>query len=346
MARIRSIHPGLATDEKFMSMSAYAMATWPLLWTECDDHGAFAWNPVVLKARLLPYPLVKMEDILAEWEQLGCIKKIEIGGKPVGLVRNFCKFQRCRRPQYIYAIPDEWRTFIGLSDADGIIIGTHGVEIAADDEGQDDDLDDTHTLETPIARTMSVTETVQGASRRTMSGISPHSRVGEGDSRVEEETTSLRSVVPPKARKVGSRLPETWIPSETDSAFARSQGLSEEASAREAAKFRDFWLAKSGRDGTKQDWSATWRNWVRKHCEMAGIRAPQPQANGHAPPDGPTPPADESIDRARLAAGRQRKMWSRPKWGPAPHEPGYLGNPTFLLPDDGRNWVEWRPGSG
>lgn len=28
-------------------------------------------------------------------------------------------------------------------------------------------------------------------------------------------------------------------------------------------KFRDFWIAKAGKDGTKLDWFATWRNWIR-----------------------------------------------------------------------------------
>ncbi|WP_325095434.1 helix-turn-helix domain-containing protein, partial [Burkholderia contaminans] len=31
----------------------------------------------------------------------------------------------------------------------------------------------------------------------------------------------------------------------------------------EADKFRDYWHAKSGKDATRTDWPATWRNWVR-----------------------------------------------------------------------------------
>lgn len=31
----------------------------------------------------------------------------------------------------------------------------------------------------------------------------------------------------------------------------------------EADKFRDHWTAKTGRDATKADWQATWRNWCR-----------------------------------------------------------------------------------
>lgn len=30
-----------------------------------------------------------------------------------------------------------------------------------------------------------------------------------------------------------------------------------------ADRFKDFWVAKAGKDGTKLDWLATWRNWVR-----------------------------------------------------------------------------------
>jgi uncharacterized protein YdaU (DUF1376 family) len=31
----------------------------------------------------------------------------------------------------------------------------------------------------------------------------------------------------------------------------------------EADKFKDFWMAKAGRDAAKADWYATWRNWCR-----------------------------------------------------------------------------------
>lgn len=30
-----------------------------------------------------------------------------------------------------------------------------------------------------------------------------------------------------------------------------------------SASFRDYWVAKPGKDGRKSDWLATWRNWVR-----------------------------------------------------------------------------------
>jgi len=62
----------------------------------------------------------------------------------------------------------------------------------------------------------------------------------------------------------GTRLPADWSPTEDDRAFASALGVAVE---REAASFRDYWHAKPGADGRKTNWSATWRNWVRRTSE-------------------------------------------------------------------------------
>lgn len=62
----------------------------------------------------------------------------------------------------------------------------------------------------------------------------------------------------------GTRLPADWVPTEEDRAFASALGVAVE---REAALFRDYWTAKPGADGRKTNWSATWRNWVRRSSE-------------------------------------------------------------------------------
>ncbi|KXX64035.1 hypothetical protein [Marichromatium gracile] len=38
------------------------------------------------------------------------------------------------------------------------------------------------------------------------------------------------------------------------------------------AQFRDYWVAKPGREGVKADWLATWRNWVRREAPPATAR--------------------------------------------------------------------------
>lgn len=69
------------------------------------------------------------------------------------------------------------------------------------------------------------------------------------------------------ARKRASRLPEGWKLSEADRAYAVSQGLPSAHVERTAEKFRNYWLAKSGRDATKTDWHRTWCNWVLREAE-------------------------------------------------------------------------------
>jgi len=63
-----------------------------------------------------------------------------------------------------------------------------------------------------------------------------------------------------------TRLPETWnIGNELYSwTQAEAPNLN---MAREAAKFRDYWLSVPGQKGTKTDWDRTWKNWVRNNVE-------------------------------------------------------------------------------
>lgn len=76
-----------------------------------------------------------------------------------------------------------------------------------------------------------------------------------------------------KAHDNGSRLSPNWEPNSAEIAFAVEWGCDWE---RIRDEFRDYWVSKT-RDATKLDWSATWRNWVRR----AGKKPAQP-----------SPPAD------------------------------------------------------
>ncbi len=83
--------------------------------------------------------------------------------------------------------------------------------------------------------------------------------------RIEElkDSTSLRSV---EAR--AARLPEDWMPSDADIAFAKR--LIPDRVQTEVDKFRDHWHASASRNAVKRNWPAAWRNWCRKAVEFAG----------------------------------------------------------------------------
>ncbi|MGY6643803.1 MAG: hypothetical protein ACXIVD_01160 [Salinarimonas sp.] len=114
--RIRSIHPGLFTDEAFMSISATARVFLMGIWCQADDRGVFEWKPITLKARLFPADAVDTESLLSELENVDVIKRFEVNGRAYGVVRNFGKYQRPRDPKAVHPLPD---ALFGYAATDG-----------------------------------------------------------------------------------------------------------------------------------------------------------------------------------------------------------------------------------
>lgn len=100
MARIRSIHPGQWTDDEFVSMSMAARLLAIAIRNEADDRGCFEWKPLRLKMRLFPGDDVDMGRLLGELQANNQIMQYEVDGKTYGAIRNFCAFQRPKKPSY------------------------------------------------------------------------------------------------------------------------------------------------------------------------------------------------------------------------------------------------------
>lgn len=114
MARIRSVHPGLFTDEAFASASMGARMLLIGIWTEAWDDGVFEWKPLTLKMKIFPVDNVDVPALLAELEGLHFFKKFDVDGKPYGALRNFCKFQRPKTPNSSRVLPSDFRMYVGL----------------------------------------------------------------------------------------------------------------------------------------------------------------------------------------------------------------------------------------
>ena len=80
------------------------------------------------------------------------------------------------------------------------------------------------------------------------------------ETEAQTQTETNKRSITPAAR--GSRLTTDWAPD-----VIVNEKLSEQFPDYDLTAiletFRDYWVAKSGRDATKLDWNATWRNWVR-----------------------------------------------------------------------------------
>jgi len=112
VARIRSIHPALFTDEAFASLSMAARVLLIGLWTEADDQGVFDWKPITLKMRLMPVDNVDVPALLLELESAEVIRRFEQDAKWFGAIRNFCKFQRPKTPKYRQLKSSDIRNFV------------------------------------------------------------------------------------------------------------------------------------------------------------------------------------------------------------------------------------------
>lgn len=117
MARIRSIHPGIFSDPEFASLSDAAQIFYLGLLTEADDNGVFDWNPAKLRIRLRPGKDGAVDALLSELVASDKVRSYELDGRKHGVVRNFRKFQRPKKPKSWFVIPPEFRTYAGLDEA-------------------------------------------------------------------------------------------------------------------------------------------------------------------------------------------------------------------------------------
>ena len=106
----------------------------------------------------------------------------------------------------------------------------------------------------------------------------------------EKKTTSLRRA---------SRIATDWaLPLEWGEwAMRERPTFTNGDAARMADRFRDYWIAKPGKDGTKLDWFATWRNWVRSETRIRGSPASVSEQNQAALAEWKTQHSQRIIDQ-------------------------------------------------
>jgi hypothetical protein len=116
VSRIRSVHPGLFTDEAFAGCSPLARLLWIGIWTEADDQGIFEWKPFGLRMRILPGDKVDGEPLLVELIASNMVRQFTHGGREYGAIRNFGRFQKPKKAKKVHPVPHELRTYVALNE--------------------------------------------------------------------------------------------------------------------------------------------------------------------------------------------------------------------------------------
>jgi hypothetical protein len=264
--RIRSAHPGLLTDEAFMTLtveSPLAVALIIGLWMESDDAGTFEWKPLTIKARVLPAVSDSVVDLLATLVRLDFIKKFELADKSYGVVRNFVKFQRPKKPKEVHPFCDAMRLYAGFN-ADGKRPNA-GTGRPSDDDGSE-----------PVSNSAETTSELQP--RREEEGGKMKEEVkskadallgaGAPQSQIDIEDlfrSAVADAVPiaPAAKlsraKARSQISETAQPTPADVKAGIAAGIDPPAFRVQWNKFRDYHRAKGS---VMADWSAAWLTWL------------------------------------------------------------------------------------
>lgn len=219
MARIRSVHPSLFTDESWVSCSPLARILYIGLWTDADDQGLFEWKPLQIKMRLLPGDAGEVVSMLAELEGVGLICAYEVDGKRYGAIANFRKFQRPQKPNAIHPLAENIAEYVCLSMTDK-----------------------------PTVEDQSATVPV----------IPPQMEDGGGKGEETTVAIAPVVVRPPKP-KASKRCPEDWSPSDADRGVGEAEGLTSGEIDRALAKMRDhsFKTARTDWSATFRNWLRT-----------------------------------------------------------------------------------------
>jgi len=97
---------------------------------------------------------------------------------------------------------------------------------------------------------------------------------GKGEEREERTDDSGKRE---SRSAAGSRLPTDWQPPQELIDWAKLERPDLNVTS-QIDRFRDYWTAKAGKEATKRDWPATFRNWIRNARADGWSGQPMPAA--------------------------------------------------------------------
>lgn len=263
-SRIRTIKPDFFRHEALYE--AECETGLPLriafagLWTVADREGRFQWRPRILKLDVLPFDEVDFSRVLDALASRGFIVKYAAGGQDYGHIPSWTRHQVINNREAASTLPAPGAEACPTREA-------RVPDAAPTLERRDADAQGT-----PLVQ---VTGEGKGREGKNASMTRPSSSDGitpELETKPDKpgKATRLKAewTLPPPWRDWASAEYPHWTPATIEAI---------------AAGFRDHWIAKPGKDGTKLDWEATWRNWCRSDITQRAYPPPRQQAAAQTP---------------------------------------------------------------
>lgn len=247
MARARNIKPAFFTNEQVSDNCPLGRLLFIGLWTMADYKGDLEWKEKTLKIQILPWDECSVKELAINLDKSGLIRFYSDGNKIYLNIPNFEKHQNPHKNERdkgsdIPVFTNEYRQLVDLK----------GLTINRDLSGLKPECSHSDRADSLL--------------------LIPDSPILISES-VSHESQQVAQVTPQVAtpKKTAKRLSEDWKPDKQywEAAQLIKPDMTQEWFIQVAHKFKDYWIAKAGKDATKADWLATWRNWIRREAENA-----------------------------------------------------------------------------
>ena len=271
MARIRTLKPEFWDSPSTARADLAVRLTFMAMWNWADDSGHGTANLKELEAFCWPNDDVRdlprggsggsrgksahgwrnFAEICGEVAEVYGVTFYRVSGRPYYEITNFKRHQsKDYRKESRYPLPAEGEIFDVTS---GNAISGASASDASDGPS--------------------------GGSRGKSAAVAGDSGIGTGEqgNRGTEDKGSREVAVRDQARKRATRIPDNFTPSPEVIEAMRAECPRVDLEA-ENRKFVDYWTAKAGKDATKLDWDATWRNWIRRAKDSNVAQFPSRQS--------------------------------------------------------------------
>ena len=265
MARIRSVKPELRTSLKVAEWPREVRYFWVLLWGYLDDHGYGVDNALLIKADCLPLDADVDDGTVDKWLTLmaGPVCRYAVAGRRFVHAPSWPEHQRPQHPKGTKIPPCPHHD-----------LGEPRSDFSAPPAANGSDLHEASSdLHDVVMTNTEVLIPEQGA----------------GSREVEVEQGGGAAAPAPRGR----RIPDDFTVTPDMVAWARGRCPAVDGRT-ETEKFINHWRGKSGKDATKVDWEATWRNWMLSALDRYGP--------SRASPNGST--TDDRVSAALALKGR------------------------------------------
>jgi hypothetical protein len=268
MARIRSIKPEFWDDRKLAKRTSRdARLLYIALWNLADEWGRVNGDPQWIKGQVFSYDDDLTADSIAKMLEelenpaLGAVVAYEADGDPYLFLPKLGKHQRLEPEKVKSRLPEP-------PDPDDSGPNPPSSESRADLSERDAD------------------EFARDADESEADADKPALLYVAGSMEHDVPRTAAQDA--PPRRKRATRLPDDFAVTPDMVTWAKRE-CPQVDGKRETEKFANYWRAKSGKDATKHDWPATWRNWMLNAAE----RTPQGRASPGGRQNIPVAPGDE-----------------------------------------------------